>query len=65
MSLKNFHIVFISLSILLAFGFGIWGINSYSVSDNTTHLSLGIISIVVGVGLIIYGREVYQKLKKI
>ncbi len=65
MSLKNFHIVFISLSILLAFGFGIWGINFYSVSDNTAQFSLGIISILVGVGLIIYGRKIYQRLKKI
>ena len=65
MSLKNFHIFFISLSTLLAFGFAIWGINSYSVSDNTTHLSLGIISLLVGVGLIIYGMKVFQKLKNI
>ncbi|MFQ5798150.1 MAG: hypothetical protein ACE5H0_05570 [Bacteroidota bacterium] len=65
MSLKYFHIFFIILSILLTFGFGIWGVNSYSGSDNTTHLSLGIISLLVGVGLIIYGTKVYKKLKKL
>lgn len=64
MSLKYFHILFITLSIILAFAFGIWGVNSYSTSDDTTHLTLGIISFLVGVGLIIYGMKVYQKLKK-
>lgn len=64
MSLKYFHIFFIILSTLLAFGFGIWGINSYAESDNSTHLGLGIVSLVIGVGLIFYAKKVYQKLKK-
>ncbi|HEY4643464.1 MAG TPA: hypothetical protein VIH68_01960 [Bacteroidota bacterium] len=63
MSLKHFHIVFIILSILLAFGFGIWSVNSYGKSQDSTDLTLGIISLAVGVGLIFYGRMVYKKLK--
>ncbi len=65
MSLKAFHIVFVTASILLAFGFGIWSLVSYKDESRTLDLVFGIGSLVVGVGLILYGRFVLKKLKHI
>jgi hypothetical protein len=66
MSLKAFHIVFVIASTLLTFGFGAWAIKQYA-SGNATGgiLALGIASILLGFGLIAYGRYVLRKLKNI
>jgi len=66
MSLKAFHVFFVSVSILLGFGFGAWEI--YSVvqgGGGKADLVMGIISLVAGVGLIFYLRAVLRKLKNI
>ena len=64
MSLKNFHIFFISLSTLLCFGYGLWELRSYLGSNGTgTQPLLGIPALVLGVVLIVYGVKVFQKLK--
>jgi hypothetical protein len=65
MSLKAFHIVFIAASILLAFGFGAWCFVQYADTHRATELIYGISSIVVGLGLIWYGKYVLRKLKHI
>lgn len=63
MSLKAFHILFITLSTLLAFGFGVWSLRSHATEPDTTLLTLGVLSLLVGVGLLIYGVRFYRKLK--
>lgn len=63
MSLKAFHILFITLSTLLAFGFGIWSLKSYSADNDTKLMVLGIASFIVAVALIVYGVRFLQKLK--
>lgn len=65
MSLKAFHLVFITASVLLAFGFGAWSLVGYSDYGRTADLVFGIGSVGVGVGLIAYGRYVLRKLKHI
>jgi hypothetical protein len=65
MSLKAFHIVFITASVLLAFGFAAWSLVSYSDGKRLVDLGFGIGSAVLGVGLIIYGRYFLRKLKDI
>jgi hypothetical protein len=66
MSLKAFHIIFITASTILAFGFGIWTVQRYMVGDGSSlELVLGIASLVLGVGLIWYGRYFLKKLKDI
>jgi hypothetical protein len=66
MSLKAFHIVFVTLSTLLAFGFGAWAIVHYYQGDaSRTDFILGIVSCVLGVALILYGKYVLRKLKGI
>lgn len=58
MSLKAVHILFISLSILLAFGFGVWSIYFHNYIA-------GIISILIGIGLIFYGIRFLRKLRHV
>ncbi len=65
MSLKAFHLVFITASVLLSFGFGAWSLVDFSDYGRTVDLVFGIGSVGVGVGLIVYGRYVLRKLKHI
>jgi hypothetical protein len=58
MSLKAFHLVFISAASLLAFGFGAWLLREYGAPDGRgSDLAFGLASLAVGLGLI--GYEVY------
>ena len=65
MSLKAFHIVFVSTSVALAFFFGGWLLHEYSVSGGKSQLIAGIASFLAGVGLVWYGKSVLRKLKHI
>jgi hypothetical protein len=66
MSLKAFHIVFITAACLLAFGCGIWGLKNYFAPDGRIlDLLFGLGSLAAGVGLIFYERYVLKKLKKV
>ena len=65
MSLKAFHIFFIALSVLTAFGFAVWVISGYTKSGNTDQLIAGVISVLAGAGLIVYGIRFLRKLKHV
>ena len=65
MSLKAFHVVFIAVSTLLAFGFAGWEVRMFTEVRHTTDLAFGIGSAVVGVALLVYGRYFLKKLKHI
>jgi hypothetical protein len=65
MSLKAFHIVFIALSILLAFFCGVWLLREYASDRHTAFLVAGILFLLAGCGLIWYGKSVLRKLKHI
>jgi hypothetical protein len=58
MSLKWFHVVFISLSIVLSLWFGIWGLFNQQIA-------LGIMSLAASAGLVIYGNYFLAKLRKL
>ena len=58
MSLKSFHIVFISLSVLLAFWFGFWNVNQ----ADKAHLVWGIFSFLAGGFLLAYGVYFFKKM---
>ena len=63
MSLKNFHIVLISLSSLLAFLFGGWSLHAARAGESGGNLAAGLLSILAGAGLILYviwfARKIY------
>jgi hypothetical protein len=66
MSLKAFHLIFITACCLLAFGCGIWGFKNYFSDGGTTlDLLFGIGSLAVGVGLVFYERYFLKKLKNV
>ena len=61
MSLKAFHLVFIVLSILFSFVFGIWGV----MSGGTAELVMGIVSLAGTVGMSIYLVFFLKKFKHV
>jgi len=66
MSLKTFHLVFITASSALAFGFGIWELkDAFSADGGAMSVVLGIGSLIAGVGLIVYERYFLKKLKNV
>jgi hypothetical protein len=66
MSLKAFHLVFISAAVLLAFGFAAWLLKGYfSPEGRARDLVFGLLSVAVGVGLILYERYFLKKTKNL
>lgn len=67
MSLKAFHVIFVTAASALAFGFGIWELKDYwsAQGGHPSQLAMGIASLVVGVGLVLYERYFLKKLKKV
>ena len=65
MSLKAFHIFFIAVSALLAFGVGAWALLAYNSSGSPVHLAAAVGSWICGVGLVIYGIRFLKKLKHV
>ena len=63
MSLKAFHIAFISVSMLLALGFGAWAIRDWQLHGDAVSLVCGIGSFFGAVGLVVYGRWFLRKLQ--
>lgn len=65
MSLKAFHIVFISVSVILAFGFSLWALQSYFHDGDIGLLIAALLSFIFGIGLIVYGVQFLRKLKHV
>jgi hypothetical protein len=58
MSLKWFHIVFVSLSMVVSLGFGVWALFNQ-------HVVLGIVSLSTSAGLVVYGNYFLGKTRKL
>ena len=66
MSLKAFHILFITFSTLLAFGCGIWCLWVNSLAPEThSYLAGAIFSFAAAIALIIYGCWFWRKMKRL
>ena len=66
MSLKVVHIVFIVASVLLAFGFGVWGVYVYAAgAAGAAYLAMGLAASVLGVGLVVYGIRLVQRFRHV
>ena len=65
MGLKAFHVVFITFSVLLTVGFGVWGVHDFSQSGSWVHLSLGMGSFAGSVMLVGYGVWFLRKLQNV
>jgi hypothetical protein len=65
-SLKAFHVIFITASSALAFGFGVWSLKNYFSPDGAVaDMAYGIGSFAAGAGLILYERYFLRKLKDV
>ncbi len=66
MSLKAFHLIFITAATALAFGCGIWGLRDFfSEGGSTWDLVFGLGSLAAAIGLILYERYFLKKLKRV
>jgi hypothetical protein len=66
MSLKAFHVLFITASSALALGCGAWGLRDFfSPNGEASDLIFGLGSFAVGIGLILYERYFLKKLKRV
>ena len=65
MSLKAFHVIFITAASTLAFGCGLWLLRVYrSPEGAASDLKWAVASIVCGLGLLVYEGFFLKKLKK-
>ncbi len=66
MSLKAFHLVFITASSALACGCGVWGLKNYwSPDGRLLDLLFGLGSFAAGTALILYERYFLKKTKNV
>ena len=66
MSLKAFHLIFITAACALCFGCGVWGLKDYYSADGRLFdLLFGLGSLVAGGILILYERYFLRKLKNV
>jgi len=65
MSLKAFHIFFISVSVALAVGFSAWLLQSYSRTGDVWTLLGSVASLLTGLSLVLYGIRILKKLKHV
>lgn len=63
MSLKYFHLLFIILSVFTTVGFGLWALLVNGLPSGFK--TMGVISLLGGVLLLVYGIRFLKKLKSI
>ncbi len=65
MSLKAFHLLFISLSIVLAVVFGMWATTEYRLAGSATHLLAAVAGFSCAAGLGVYEALFLRKCRRI
>ncbi|HYC91323.1 MAG TPA: hypothetical protein VEO54_19030 [Thermoanaerobaculia bacterium] len=63
MSLRAFHIVFVIVTIVLSLYVALWGIREFSQERSATALTLAILFLAMAVGLMVYGKKAFAKLR--
>ena len=64
MSLKTFHVFFITMSIVLALGFAAWAWRAYSAEGGGLNLAWTVLAVGGAVGLAVYEVNVLKKFKR-
>ncbi len=65
MSLKTFHLVFITAAVLLAFGFSVWLAKNFFSGGGALNLLSALVSFGAGVGLIFYELYFLKKTRDV
>ena len=65
MSLRIFHIIFVTVSIALSIFVTIWGVREYAATRSMGALGLAGVFLAAGVLLVWYANRVFRKLKEL
>jgi hypothetical protein len=65
MGLRSFHLVFISVSVLLAAFVAAWATGQYRLDHQAAYAAYGIGSVAAGAGLVVYGAAFQRKTRKL
>jgi hypothetical protein len=65
MSLRIFHVIFIIASIALSLFVAVWAIREYQATHSAGALALGIVFVVAGIAMVVYGQRWFKKLKEL
>jgi hypothetical protein len=65
MSLKTFHILFIAISTLLAFGCGFWCLQMMQTTGVSSYIIGAVGSFISAMALVVYGFWFYRKMKRL
>lgn len=65
MSLKSFHIFFISVSTLLFIGFGAWFLSTRPITVEEVNVFAGLVCFSLAGGMIVYAVRFLQKFKSL
>ena len=63
MSLRIFHVIFITVSIALSIFVAIWGVREFVVSRSGGALALAVVFLVGGAALVAYAGRAFRKLR--
>ena len=63
MSLRIFHVVFVSVAIALSLFVAVWGVREYAASHSSGALAMAIVFVLCGVALSAYASRAFRKLK--
>ena len=65
MSLRIFHIIFVTVSIALSLFVTIWGVREYLATHSSGALLLAVVFLACGVVLVLYAGRVFRKLREL
>lgn len=65
MSLRAFHLFFIAVSVVLAAFVAAWTVNQYQSEPNAGYLMSGVVSLITGAGLAVYGTRFQRKTRNL
>lgn len=63
MSLRIFHVIFITVSIALSVFVTVWGVREFLASHSNGALVLAVVFLLGGVVLVIYANRAFRKLR--
>jgi len=65
MSLRVFHIVFITVSVALTLYLTVWGVREFMTTRSALGAWMAVFGVAFGASLIWYGKRVFHKLKEL
>ena len=65
MSLRIFHIVFVTVSIALSIFVTVWGVREFLATRSNGALGLAAVFLLAGVVLVFYANRVFKKLREL